>query len=511
MSSKMLTGASFLLQLPTKVAETEPGCKSAHVSAKCKPNDIDPEFIYLMYIVKRHHCFSEFLVIQISYNLCSVRMSADATENCLVAALWRRSQRVHHSITGQTTMPDPLRPSAPKWPNMRHLRLLEIAEREGSLTRAAQAVNISQPAASQAIAKLAHIFGAPLLERVGNAAVATPEGKIVTRRARRALMHLRDPSLSPHGRVRQINDDLLERYASTTQLRVMALFALTGSFAATAQALGQTEASVRRASKDVEQIIGQSVLEGDQRKRTLSATGTIVATRASLALREIDLAHSELREKQGVFDSRLVIGALPLARTQIVPRAAVRLLEKYPSATLEILDGSYEFLLQRLRLGACDMIIGALRDDATDHDLLESRLFTDTLRVVARVGHPLAGRKIRGQDLGRFPWILPRRDAPARRVFEALAKSHGLDSARLGHIETGSLVVLRGVMLASDTLTLISPNQISYEIEESLMEPLDIVLQGAEREIGVTEQRNNMPGLLHSDFLEFVADEARKL
>lgn len=408
-------------------------------------------------------------------------------------------------------MPEASRPTAPDWPNMRHLRLLEIAEREASLTRAAQAVNISQPAASQAIAKLARIFGAPLLERVGNAAVATPEGQIVTQRARRALLHLRDPSLCPRGRARQVSDDLLERYASITQLRVMSLFALTGSFAATAQALGQTEASVRRASKEVEHIIGQPVLEGGQRNRTLSAAGTIVATRASLALREIDLAHSELRERQGVFDSRLVIGALPLARTQIVPRAAVRLLKKYPSATLEILDGSYEFLLQRLRLGACDMISGALRDDATDHDLLEARLFTDKLRVVARAGHPLAGRKISGQELVSFPWILPRRDAPARRVFEALAQRHGLDSGQLGHVETGSLVVLRGVMLASDSLTLISPNQISYEIEEGLVVPLDIALQGAEREIGVTELQNNMPGRLHSDFLEFVADEARKL
>lgn len=408
-------------------------------------------------------------------------------------------------------MTDSQRPNSPDWPNIRHLRLLEIAEREGSLTRAAQAVNITQPAASQAIAKLARIFEAPLLERVGNAAVATEEGRIVSQRARRALMHLRDSTLLTRERARQMNDDLLERYASVTQLRVMALYALTGSFDATAQSMGQTEASVRRASKEVERIIGQPVLEGGQRNRVLSAAGTIVARRASLALREIDLAHSELRERRGVFDTRLVIGALPLARTQIVPRAAVQLLQKYPSARLEILDGSYEFLLQRLRLGACDMIIGALRDDASDQDLQETRLFTDSLRVVTRAGHPLAGRSIVDGELGKFPWILPRRDAPARRVFEALAQVQGIDLAKLGHVETGSLVVLRGMILASDSLTLISPNQISYEIDEGLMVPLKVPLLGAEREIGVTELQNTMPGRLHSDFLGYVTREARSL
>lgn len=404
-----------------------------------------------------------------------------------------------------------MRPSSTDWPNFRHLRLLEIAVKEQSLTRAAQAVNISQPAASQALAKLARIFRAPLLERVGNAALATPEGVVVAQRAARALMHLRDPSLSLRGRTRPVSDDLLERYCNVTQLRAMALFALTGSLAATALALGQTEASVRRALKEIERIIGQPVLEGSQRNRALSPEGARIATRASLALREIELAHAELRERQGIFDSRLVIGALPLARTQIVPRAVVRLLEKHPSARLEILDGSYEFLLQRLRLGACDLIVGALRNDITDHDLDESRLFTDTLRVVARAGHPLVGRTLSGHELRAFRWVLPRRDAPTRRVFETLARDHDLGPEAFGHVETGSLVVLRGVLLASDALALMSMNQISYEIDQGLLVPLDFSLQGAEREIGVTQLKDHLPGRLHVDLQDFLTKEASRL
>ena len=405
-------------------------------------------------------------------------------------------------------MPDTLHPALPDWPNMRHLRLLDIAESEGSLTQAAQAMNISQPAASQAMAKLARIFGAPLLERVGNSAVATEEGKLVTRRARRALLHLQAPSLVPRARARQVSPNLLERYASITQLRVISIYALTGSFATTAQELGQTEASVRRACKEIERIIGQPVLEGTNRDRGLSAAGTLVATCASLALREIALAHAELRERQGVFESRLVIGALPLVRTQIVPQAVVRLLAKYPSAAVEVLDGSYEFLLQRLRLGACDVIIGALRNDATEQDIVEKRLFTDRLSVVARAGHPLAGHRLEGPELGAYPWILPRRDAPSRRVFDLLAQRHNLKTEQAGHVETGSLVILRGVLLASDTLALISPNQISYEIEQGLLVALEVELEGAEREIGVAELKTSLPSRLHMDFLEILEQEA---
>ncbi|MCH8466782.1 MAG: LysR family transcriptional regulator [Roseinatronobacter sp.] len=396
------------------------------------------------------------------------------------------------------------------WPNMRHLRLLDLAAQDGSLTKAARAVHISQPAASQAIAKLARVFDAPLLERVGNAVTLTPEGQIVTERARRALAHLQDPALFAKGRARQASADLLERYASITQLRVMALFALTGSFPATARGLGQTEASVQRAAKDIEQIIGQPVLEGGRRSRALNAVGQNIARRASLALREIELAHADLRARKGLFDSRLVIGALPLARTRLVPRAVLRLLEKYPFARIEILDGAYEFLLQRLRLGACDLIVGALRDDVGADDLLEAPLLSDSLRLVARAGHPFVGAEISGPELGQFPWIVPRRDAPARRVFEAFAQRHGLGQHLRGHVETGSLVVLRGILLESDALALISPNQIRYELEQGLLVTLDIPVPGSARAIGVTALRTGLPGRLHLDFLEFLAQEVAR-
>ena len=405
-------------------------------------------------------------------------------------------------------MPDTARAAAPEWPNLRHLRLLEIAARHDSLTQAAGQVNISQPAASQAIAKLGRIFGARLLERCGNAVMPTDEGRIVIARARRALDHLQHPHPGTRSRTRQARADLLERYASVTQLRVMALFAVTGSLSAIAAELGQTEASVQRAVKDIERIIGQPALEGGPRNRVLSAAGQQVATRASLALREIDLAHADLRERAGVFDSRLVIGVLPLARTRIVPRAIVRLQAQYPSATVEVLEGAYDFLLRRLRLGACDMIIGALRSDLAQADLDETPLLRDRLRVVARAGHPLAGRRLDPADLAAARWILPRRDAPARRVFDAMAARHGLLTAGHGHIETGSLVVLRGVLLESDALTLISPNQISYEIEQGLLRVLDVPLDGGERDIGIAQLQGNMPGQLRSRFIALIAEEA---
>ena len=67
-------------------------------------------------------------------------------------------------------MSDPL-------PNLRHLRAFCEIERQHSLSRAAEAVFLSQPAVTQAVAKLERELGQPLLERVGSGVVPTAAGR----------------------------------------------------------------------------------------------------------------------------------------------------------------------------------------------------------------------------------------------------------------------------------------------------------------------------------------------
>lgn len=395
-------------------------------------------------------------------------------------------------------------------PNLRHLRLLDAAIERASLTLAAEAVHVSQPAASQAIAKLSRLFGARLLERAGNSVAPTEDGRIVAERARRALAHLRDTGRGPGQRNRlgrPATGEQIERYATMAQLRALATFAGTGSFSAAARRLGQTEPSVQRACREIERVVGTPLFEGSPRNMSLTQTGETIATQASLALKEIATAHAELRERNGVFDSQLVIGTLPLVRTRIVPDAVVALMERHPAARIRIIDGSYETLVQKVRFGSCDLLVGALRGQSLDQGLQETELFRDSLHVVARAGHPLAGRRVSGPELARFPWILPRPETPSRHVFDDLAANDGIADPARGYVETGSLVALRGILLASDSLTLISLRQVDYEIRQGLLVAIDFPIPPTDRAIGITTLSNWRPTALHSAFLECLNDQ----
>ncbi len=71
-----------------------------------------------------------------------------------------------------------------------HLRTLQAIARHGSFSRAAQALNLTQPAVSMQVRHLEQSLGLPLLERVGKRAFPTRAGELLLAHADRALREL---------------------------------------------------------------------------------------------------------------------------------------------------------------------------------------------------------------------------------------------------------------------------------------------------------------------------------
>ena len=71
-----------------------------------------------------------------------------------------------------------------------HLRTLQAIARHGSFSRAAQALNLTQPAVSMQVRHLERALGQPLLERVGKRAYTTKAGEVLLTHAGRALREL---------------------------------------------------------------------------------------------------------------------------------------------------------------------------------------------------------------------------------------------------------------------------------------------------------------------------------
>jgi DNA-binding transcriptional LysR family regulator len=75
---------------------------------------------------------------------------------------------------------------------LNHLRLIAAVAEHGQVSAAADAMNISQPAASRLLNEAEVILRAPLFERVAKGMEATRFGEAMAKRARAILLEIRE-------------------------------------------------------------------------------------------------------------------------------------------------------------------------------------------------------------------------------------------------------------------------------------------------------------------------------
>ena len=373
-----------------------------------------------------------------------------------------------------------------------------------NISRAAEAARITQSAVSQAVARLELFYDCRLLDRSSAGVYPTALGSVAAERIDRALEQLRratQRACPPRGAAERPGPAEVDRMLSLSQLAAFLATARSGGFKAGAKLLGISQPSVHRSVRQLQAVLGVELLEQTSLGLAPTRSGADFATAVALILKEIDLIADDLDEARGHHRGRVAIGSLALGRTELVPQAVARVVQTFPDAHFLIQDGTYDQLLQGLRSGDLDIIVTAGRPLVTG-DVVECPLFDDALAVVARAGHPLAVNGVGAlEDLRRYPWILPREGTPTRRHCDALLKSIGGEQPA-GVVETGALVSVRGLLLESDRLTLLSRHQIALELQAGLLAALDLPLPEPRRRIVATLRHDWKPTQVQTAVLE---------
>jgi DNA-binding transcriptional LysR family regulator len=378
-------------------------------------------------------------------------------------------------------------------PNLRHLGVFLELARQSSISAAARAVHLSQPAVSQILAGLEAAFGARLLDRTSGGIATTEAGEHVRARAARALEQIRD-GLAEAGYARSARNLPGPAHAMTTvQLQALAAVAEHGGFGAASQASGLARPSLHRAARQLERRLGIKLFETTTFGVRPTREAERLARRVRLAFAELAQARAEVDALGGLDTGRTVIGAMPLARSCVVPAAALEFSASYPRHQVAILEGAYDVLLEALRSGRADLLVGALRQPLPQSDVLQQHLFDDPLAIIVRSGHPLtAGAAPVAGELARYPWIVPRQGSPLRRQFEQLFERARVVPPGVS-IECNSLVAARELLLDSDYVTLLSGRQVRREIEAGMLVALPHPDGRVTRPIGLTLRRDWRP------------------
>jgi DNA-binding transcriptional LysR family regulator len=380
-----------------------------------------------------------------------------------------------------------------KWHlNLRHLRAMAAISRLGSVTAAAQAISITQPAITQALAKLEGQLQHQLFERRPDGMSMLPAARIFAPRVEAALAQI------------------ASRRVTMAGLRTLIAVADAGSYAAASANTGLAQPSLHRAIRDLSIALKRPLVERRGKGIAITEHGRRTVRNFRLAIAELDAGLSELEALSGRESGRISIGAMPLSRARLLPSAAAAFHKERPEAQIVIVEGSFRELIEPLRDGVIDVMIGALRDQSVGDDLVQDPLFVDRLVVLGRKGHPLAqrGPKVSAGELARYPWAISAPGTPLRVQWEHMFA--GTTAPRIP-IESGSVLANREILRKSDFLTLLSPDQVAVELEAGWLVKICEAPGDLERTIGITSRAGWRPTAMQEAFLRTLRDTAEEI
>lgn len=390
--------------------------------------------------------------------------------------------------------------------------LLGVAEYR-NITRAAKELNHSQASITKQIQLLEQKLGAPLFDRTTKGMTLTAYGAAFLPRASASAAAFRQVrSLAPKqtgqpssGAAHFYNMDVSDRWLA-------ALLAVTEHQNVTeaAHRMDISTAAVLASLKKLERSFGLQLFAREANRLVPTPFAAALAQCVRIAANELALARHELASLRGGQRGRVTVGALPYARTMIVPRSITRLLERHEHIEVTTFEDNYPLLLAALRSGDLDVIVGALRG-LNEDDLVETPLFHDRLALIVRAGHPLLnGSRLDWRQLANYEWLLPKSDTPMRQATERVLQVIGIKPSRRA-IETGCPVTMRGLLVDSDRVTLAPRHQIHYEERAGVLASIPVDHPQAAYPIGLTTRAGSTLSPATTVFIEQICQVAAEL
>ncbi|MDE4276348.1 pca operon transcription factor PcaQ [Phaeobacter gallaeciensis] len=262
------------------------------------------------------------------------------------------------------------------------------------------------------------------------------------------------------------------RLSSQLKLRHLEVFvevARQDSVTQAAEALGMTQPAVTRTLRELEAVVGKPLVERHGRGIRLSAYGEMFRDHAG---RSLALARDGVAMLQGLDEAegpRVAIGALPTVSATVVPDALAALRTEGSHSRFSVRTGDNQYLLDQLRRGNLDVVVGRL--PAPDHmvGLDFDPLFRERVVAVVAHDHPLAALPhVPADAFEGVPVLMPSEGSIIRPLVDRMFLEQGMTVPRFP-IETVSATFGRRFTLKHRAVWIISHGVVRADLEEGVL------------------------------------------
>jgi DNA-binding transcriptional LysR family regulator len=239
-------------------------------------------------------------------------------------------------------------------------------------------------------------------------------------------------------------------------LQVFLAVAKAGSMQRAARDAHLTQPAISKMIVELENIFRAPLFERGKRGVVPTECGRALIGRAQLVLNDLDSAKEEIAAIASGVIGRVRVGVLPVADTRLLSTTLLALRKMTPGLVVQIEDGTREVMLNALRRGEIDCVIGRLDAGAGDRDLHIEKLIQSPVAIVVSSSHVLARKKrLSWTDLLPYPWISPPIGAPIRTAIDREFTDIGL-TPPIPAIESTSSRLIRAVVSETDMIGVIT-------------------------------------------------------
>ncbi|WP_155543431.1 LysR substrate-binding domain-containing protein [Amycolatopsis camponoti] len=255
-----------------------------------------------------------------------------------------------------------------------------------------------------------------------------------------------------------------------------------GSVVGAAAALHVTQPVVTRSLQDLERILGVTLYERGPRGIRPTEFGDAFTEYARSALAQMNQASRHLQEIADATRGHVVIGTHLAGSNLLLPRAVAHLKRDRPALRIVVREATPGALLDDLVAGKIDFIVGRLAT-VPPEGTIQQTLHAETIRVIARSGHPLAARtEIPLDELIAYPWILPGVETALRTELEEFFHRNDV-SLPPDRVETTAFLTIRQLLVETDMVAAL-PELIGASDPRLTALPISLDLVGAR--VGIT-------------------------
>ena len=256
-----------------------------------------------------------------------------------------------------------------------------------------------------------------------------------------------------------------------------------GSLARAAEKLALSQPALSKTLKELETLLATRLFVRSKSGAALTEAGVAFLRYAGPSVQSLREGVNSLRSgEHEPITARL--GVLSTVESVLVPEVVCRLHVRHPALVVSVVTGPSAYLLSRLRVGELDLVVGRMTDSPQILGLAFEHLYSESMTLVVRSGHPLLADPLARKNLEGYPLVLPLAGTTIRQFADSLFVQHGISPPRQ-RLETLSLTLSRRYVQCSQAIWVAPLDAVRQDLSRGELVELELEMREPGGSVGL--------------------------